>query len=54
LPQVSSNVAMITGPACVGGVRNTTPRLRGFSYSARMSPLSNDVAGMPSRYSACW
>jgi hypothetical protein len=49
LPQVSSNTATVTGPACVGGVRNTTPRLRRAWNSASISADSNDVAGMPSR-----
>src|SRR6476660_7837944 len=49
LPQVSSSVAVVTGPIATGGWVNRTPASRSRSYSARTSSTANDVNGMPSR-----
>jgi len=38
---------MVTGPACVGGVLNATPKATKRAYSASMSSTLKAVAGIP-------
>jgi hypothetical protein len=46
LPQVSSNMAIVTGPAWVGFFLNTTPSFSSRSYSCCTLATPNIVQGM--------
>lgn len=54
LPQVSSKVATVTGPALVGGLRNTTPSFCNLAWVAAISATVNEVNGMPASNNAFW
>ena len=47
-PQVSSKMAVVTGPISVGGCTMWTPSASSRSHSACTSSTANEVAGIPS------
>jgi hypothetical protein len=52
LPQVSSKMATVVGPTCVGSIVNTTPTCFIRSASFRMSSTKKDASGIPCAKSA--
>lgn len=51
---MSSKTAIITLPASLGVMENSTPRATNLSYSAFTSSTANDVQGIPASFNESW